>query len=301
MHHFYDWNSRVAWSSKLHIESYNATMNKHQADAPKLVTKLKTLDPRYTQITILAALSTLGLFWFEIGLGASQLIVSIASCLIVQAIMSGFYRCSFEWRSALITGFSLALLLRLNDPLWAFVAALLAIVSKFCLRLNQRHIFNPANFAIVFLISCGAPVWLSPGQWGSESLMALLLVVLGCSVLSQTRQWDIAFVFLGLYFSALLSRALYLGDDVSIPLHQIQSSALLIFAFFMMSDPRTIPSQFWGRCLFAAAVCLITLYLQFEWHNRAALFYALFCTSLLYGAARLIHSRKGKTYVTASC
>ena len=44
------------------------------------------------------------------------------------------------------------------------------------------------------------------------------------------------------YGLLLIGRALWLGDPLSIPLHQLQNGALLIFAFFMISDPKTTPN-----------------------------------------------------------
>ena len=239
-------------------------------------------DPRYTQIAILLCLVGLGATLFQVNITFSQLSLSVITALLSQYGFSLAYEKSFDWRSPLITGLSLSLLLRMNDPLWAVIAAFIAISSKFILRAPQRHIVNPANFAIVVLLLCGAEIWVSPGQWGSGWVMGLFLVVLGVSVLTQTRQWDIAFVFLVFYAVLLLARALYLNDGFAIPLHQLQSGALLIFAFFMLSDPKTIPANILGRSVFAALVALIAFYLQFNWYVREAIFYALFTASWLY-------------------
>jgi Na+-translocating ferredoxin:NAD+ oxidoreductase RnfD subunit len=49
----------------------------------------------------------------------------------------------------------------------------------------------------------------------------------------------------------------------SIPLHQLQNGALLIFAFFMISDPKTTPDAAAGRVLYAALVAGIAFIIQF--------------------------------------
>lgn len=188
----------------------------------------------------------------------------------------------FDWRSALITGFSLALLLRVDQLYFVVIAAVLAISSKFLIRIADRHIFNPANFAIVVLLLSGADVWVSPGQWGNGLLLAFLLCVLGLTVLTQTRQWDIAFSFLLMFGGLVFGRAIYLGDELSIPLHQLSSSALLIFAFFMISDPKTIPVTRLGRFIFSAVVAAVAFYLRFYHYNNEAIFYALFCVCFIY-------------------
>ena len=71
------------------------------------------------------------------------------------------------------------------------------------------------------------------------------------------------------------SRALWLGDPLSIPLHQLQNGALVLFAFFMISDPKTTPDTRLGRILFAGLVALGAWYVQFVWYWGNALLWSL--------------------------
>jgi Na+-translocating ferredoxin:NAD+ oxidoreductase RnfD subunit len=71
-----------------------------------------------------------------------------------------------------------------------------------------------------------------------------------------------------------------LGDPWAIPLHQIQSGALLIFTFFMITDPRSTPNSRSGRIVFALAIAALGHWLMFYGQNRLALFYALMIVSL---------------------
>ena len=79
----------------------------------------------------------------------------------------------------------------------------------------------------------------------------------------------------------LLLRAGWLGDPFAIPLHQLQSGSLLIFAFFMISDPRTSPDARLGRFLFAASVAVLGHYMAFFMQMRPALYVALIALSPL--------------------
>ena len=85
---------------------------------------------------------------------------------------------------------------------------------------------------------------------------AALLAFFAILVLGAARRSDIAIFFLGSHAALLLARAVWLGDPLAIPLHQLQSGSLLIFAFFMISDPRTSPDSRLGRFIFAASVAL---------------------------------------------
>jgi Na+-transporting NADH:ubiquinone oxidoreductase subunit NqrB len=157
----------------------------------------------------------------------------------------------------------------------------IAIGSKFVFRIDGKHIWNPAGFAIVVLLFGANGVWISPGQWGSTVWFAALLCFFAILVLHAARRSDIAIFFLGSHAALLLARAWWLGDPWAIPLHQLQSGSLLIFAFFMISDPRTSPDARLGRFLFAFSVALLGHYMTFFMQMRPALYIALFALSPL--------------------
>jgi enediyne biosynthesis protein E5 len=157
----------------------------------------------------------------------------------------------------------------------------IAIGSKFVFRIGGKHIFNPAGFAIVVLLASAHGVWISPGQWGSTVWFAALLCFFAILVLRAARRSDIAIFFLASHAALLFTRAGWLGDPFAVPLHQLQSGSLLIFAFFMISDPRTTPDSRLGRFIFALSVALFAHYLAFFMQMRPALYVALIALSPL--------------------
>jgi enediyne biosynthesis protein E5 len=58
--------------------------------------------------------------------------------------------------------------------------------------------------------------------------------------------------------------------------HQVENGALLLFAFFMISDPRTAPDHPRGRIAHAALVAAIAYVWQFQLYRTNALLWALF-------------------------
>ena len=173
----------------------------------------------------------------------------------------------FDPLSALITSLSLTLLLRTNSVALAALAAAIAIGSKFLVRFNGKHVFNPANVALVVLMLASDRAWVSTGQWGSAALGAFALVCLGFIVLTRAKRAETTLSFLGAYAALLLGRALWLGDPLTIPLHQLQNGALLIFAFFMISDPMTTPNRASGRVLYGALVAALAVVIQYGYYE----------------------------------
>jgi Na+-translocating ferredoxin:NAD+ oxidoreductase RnfD subunit len=238
-------------------------------------------DARHWQI---AALGTLVLYSFiYLDFGAKPLLsfVALASVLLTQWICAKLWRRPFEWRSGLITGLSLSLLLRTGDIWIMALAAVLAIASKFVIQHRGKHLFNPAAFGIVFVLLATHGAWVSPGQWGASIWVAALVFLLGGAVLTHAPRLDTAAAFLAAHFALLLARASWLGDPFTIPLHQMMTGSLLVFAFFMITDPRTTPNSRLGRILFAVIVAGLSHWLAFFAQVRPALYFSLLAVSLL--------------------
>jgi enediyne biosynthesis protein E5 len=237
-------------------------------------------DARYFQIAALSTLLAINFVWIDFGAKPLHSALAITSALAAQAACSRWFGLPrIDLRSALITGLSLSLLLRADEPWLPAVAGIVAIASKFVLRIDGKHIWNPAGFAIVALLLTSGGVWISPGQWGASVWFGSLVAFLAILVLRASQRSDVALFFLGSHAALLVARALWLGDPLAIPLHQLQSGSLLIFAFFMISDPRTTPDSRLGRLVFAAAVALLAHYLAFFMQMRPALYVALIALS----------------------
>jgi Na+-translocating ferredoxin:NAD+ oxidoreductase RnfD subunit len=225
-------------------------------------------DPRYYQIIVLSLLLTYGIAVLDFGIRWQNALLIVLTATGVQYF---FTRClslpRFDPLSSLITSLSLTLLLRTDDAMFAVIAASLAIGSKFLIRYRGKHIFNPANFALVSLMLLSDHAWVSSGQWGSAAIGAFVLACLGFLVLTRARRAETTIAFIAIYAAMLFARAAWLDDPFSIPLHQLQNGALLIFAFFMISDPKTTPNSAGGRVLFAALVASVAYTIQFIYYQ----------------------------------
>jgi len=233
-------------------------------------------DPRHYQIGVLSSLILIGLFAYSFRLPWWHVVGCVGATLGTQALADRFIaHRPFDPRSPLISALSLTLLLRTGSVSLSILAGVLAVGSKYILRWRGKHIFNPANFGLVIVSLTFGAAWISPGQWGAAPIFAVLLLGLGGIVTGKAKRWDVSLALLGSYAALLFGRALWLGDPFAIPIHQLQSGALLIFAFFMISDPKTTPDARVGRVLFAALVATVGFSIQFGLHNSAGIILAL--------------------------
>jgi Na+-translocating ferredoxin:NAD+ oxidoreductase RnfD subunit len=239
-------------------------------------------DPRLYQIATLGAL----LFWGIARLGfdvtPERVAVVLAAALATQALGTRLARLPrFDPRSALISGLSLCLLLRTESIALAATAAALAVGSKFVLRWRGKHLFNPTNFALVVLLLTTREAWISPAQWGTATAFAFALAGAGGLVVHRAARGDTALAFLAFYGGLLLARSVYLGEPLAIPLHRLESGGLLLFAFFMITDPKTTPDSRVGRVVFAALVAGAAWWIQFHWFRTNGLLWSLAAASLV--------------------
>lgn len=249
-------------------------------------------DPRGLQIAVLGLLTLYGSLVLDIGLQPGPAGAGVAAALATQLAACRCRGIPFDWRSPLITGLSLALLLRTGQPWLAPAAGVIAIASKFLLRADGRHFFNPSALAIAVVLLASDAAWIAPGQWGNGAFLGLLIGVCGIVVLSRARRMDIGLVFLGLWSALALGRGLYLGDPPAIALHGLGNGALLLFSFFMISDPKSTPLSWPGRLVFALAVASVAGWLRYGLYLPEALVLALVaCAPLVPLIDRLLPGR----------
>jgi Na+-transporting NADH:ubiquinone oxidoreductase subunit NqrB len=239
-------------------------------------------DPRYYQIAVLFSLLLYGVGWLEFDIGAYGIAILLSAVTAAQFLCTKLFSSStFDCRSALISGLSLCLLLRTNDSTLMILTAVITIASKFLLQWNGKHIFNPTNFGIIATLALTGRVWVSPAQWGSQLYFAFLVACLGGIVIHRAMRSDVSLAFIFFYAGILFLRALWLGDPWSIPTKQLQSGALLLFTFFMISDPKTTPDSRSGRILFALLVAAAAAYVQFALYRTNGLLWSLAICSML--------------------
>jgi Na+-transporting NADH:ubiquinone oxidoreductase subunit NqrB len=260
-----------------------------------ILERLARHDPRLYQIGALASLLLYGMAFLGFDVSPARIALLISAALAVQLACSRLFGLrSVEVRSALISALSLCLLLRTNSALLAAFAAFVTIASKFLLRWNGKHVFNPTNFGLVATMLLTDRVWVSPGQWGSAAFFAFSIACAGILVVRRAARSDVTLAFLGFYALLVLARSLALGEPLAIPLHRLESGALLLFSFFMISDPKTTPDSRAGRILFALLVAGGAAFVQFRLFRTNGLIWSLAALSLFVPVIDLV--LRGRRY-----
>jgi Na+-transporting NADH:ubiquinone oxidoreductase subunit NqrB len=235
-------------------------------------------DIRDYQILFLSLFLVLGIGTRDWTLRPELIGVAIATCLLTQWFLSSVIsqEQKLNIRSALITSLGLSLLLRADHWTTMALAAVSAIASKFFFQVGHKHFFNPANFGIITALLLTSDAWVSPGQWGEDWWYGLLFVGTGGMIVQRVGRWDTTAAFLGSYSLLEAIRNLWLGWTWDVYWHRLMSGSLLLFALFMVTDPRSIPNARIGRIVWTVCIAIVTFILRNYFFISSAVFWALF-------------------------
>ena len=251
---------------------------------PVLLPKFR--DPRLHLAAVIITLQVLGQTAFDFSLSIAQILIAIGTCGVLEIGIAFFRQHVIMWpASALLTGNGVAFILRVPGTphgdwwslkgAWIFAAtAAVSLLSKHVIRWRGRHIFNPSNFGLVlcFLVLSEQRAEPLDFWWGPMSLwlaLAIALIVLGgLTILSRLRLLFIAGGF-WLAFAAGIGVLAASGHSMTARWHLgpitgwsfwwllVTSPEILIFLFFMITDPMTIPKGRVARGVYAVCVGLL--------------------------------------------
>ena len=243
-------------------------------------------DPRLHLAAVIVSLQILGQVAFEFRLSIAQILVSLLTCAVLEVGIAMRRQHVILWpASALLTGNGVAFILRVPgtehgdwwsmNGWWIFAGtAAVSLLSKHLIQFRGGHIFNPSNFGLVLCFLLLGPEHADPLAfwWGPMSFwLALALAIIiggGFAILRRLRLLHIAVIF-WLTFVASIAVIAASGHDMTANWHVgpvsdwyfwrvlAFSPEILVFLFFMITDPKTIPAGKVGRRVYAVAIGLL--------------------------------------------
>ena len=199
--------------------------------------------------------------------------VSIATELILGKLVVG------KWpnvASAYITGISVGILLR-SPAFWPYaLCAMIAITSKYVLRVKNRHIWNPSNFGIcVVLFLAAESVTTLSIQWGNSLWAMLVIWSLGSVIIWRLKRFHICVTYVLSFLLFAIMRGWIVGDPIVSEISPITGPEYQLFIFFMITDPKTTVRSRSGQMIVAFLVAVVEMLFRLNSCIYAPL-YALF-------------------------
>ena len=234
-------------------------------------------DHRYLAPALVTCVLLTGQISFGFLESWSRTLLAIATAIGVElVIVRVLYGKWPHLASAYVSGISVGMLVR-SPAFWPYaLCSAISISSKYVLRVEGRHIWNPTNFGVVAMLVLAADrvAGLSV-QWGNNLLPMMIVWIFGAVILRMVGRLHITLTYVASFLLFAVVRAGVTGHPFLSEVAPITGPMYQLFIFFMITDPKTTAGPKWAQSLVAflvAAVEAIFRLLEFV----HAPFYALF-------------------------
>jgi Na+-translocating ferredoxin:NAD+ oxidoreductase RnfD subunit len=250
---------------------------------------------RYVPPAFITLILLVGQIGFGILDSYINLIAAIVSAMVVEIILARLILGTWKnLASAYITGISVGILIRSN-VIWPYIiTAVLSVMSKYVLRYRGRHLWNPSNFGISWMLFLNtmSVAGLSI-QWGSNLAAVAVIWILGLVIVNRAKRLHVTIAYVISFTVLAYIRCLITGDTFLAELSPLTGPMYQLFIFFMITDPPTSVSTRKGRIIVVILVAIVEFILRLD-HLIYAPFYALFLVGPLarFIDLRMNHSKQ---------
>jgi Na+-translocating ferredoxin:NAD+ oxidoreductase RnfD subunit len=273
---------------------------------PVLLPKIR--DPRLHLAATIISLQVIGQVGFHFRVSIAQILIAILTCAVLEVGIAMRKQHVLLWpASAMLTGNGVAFVLRVPGTQhgdwwstrgwWIFAGtAAVSLLSKHVLTFRGNHIFNPSNIGLVlcFLLLPVTKAEPLDFWWGPTSIwLALALGVIlagGITILSRLSLLRVALSFWATFAIGIAILAAS-GHQMTARWHLgpigglsfwwllVTSPEILVFLFFMITDPKTAPRGPRARTTYAVSIGIVATLLiapmRTEYWSKVALLSAL--------------------------
>jgi Na+-transporting NADH:ubiquinone oxidoreductase subunit NqrB len=234
-------------------------------------------DQRYLAPALITCVLVAGQISFGFLESWSRTFLAIATAISVELlIVRLLYGKWPHLASAYVSGISVGILVR-SPAFWPYaLCSAISITSKYVLRVDGRHIWNPTNFGVVAMLVLAADTVASLSvQWGNNLLPMVIVWIFGAIILRMVGRLHITLTYVASFVAFAVVRALVTGNPFLGEVAPITGPMYQLFIFFMITDPKTTVGPKWAQSVVAFLVAgLEAIFRLMEFVH--APFYALF-------------------------
>jgi hypothetical protein len=272
-------------------------------------------DSRLHVAAVIVTIHVLGQVALDFHVSVPQILAAVLTCAVIEVALTFRKSRAFVWpASAMLTGSGVALILRVPSTppgdhwtthrwyVFAGVAAA-SLLTKYLIRYRGSHLFNPSNIGLVaaFLVLGSTQVepldfWWSPLD--GPMILAYAVILIGGVLITRRLHllataatfWGGLAAGVGLIAASghcMVARwafAPVCGFDFWWVI--VTSPEVLIFLFFMLTDPKTVPPGRVSRIVFALVLAVVSTILVAPQTNEFGTKVAVLGSLVIVCAAR---------------
>ena len=236
-----------------------------------------TFDKRYLAPVLVTFVLIAGQVSFGFLESWSRTALAIGTSILLELVYGRVFLGSWpHLASAYVSGISVGMLVRSPDY-WPYaVCSALAITSKYLIRMDGRHIWNPSNLGIVALLVLAADTVASLSvQWGNNLLPMVIVWCFGAVIINSLGRFHITLTYVVSFIVLAALRSGITGHPFLSEVAPITGPMYQLYIFFMITDPKTTVHGKGPQMLVVFLVAVVEAILRlFEFVH--APYYALF-------------------------
>ena len=229
---------------------------------------------------------------FAIKAVPTTLIIAVAACSLLDIAIKGFVlKKGFRFSaSAAISGIIIGSIAPSTLSATAIAAVLaasvVAIASKYIIKIKGRHIFNPATLGLLVSLS----LFKLGDEWWAASGFNFARFAIPVTFLLIIANYKAGKLKVSIPFLTVISVLYATTQFINVPftaygIFTFFSSLPFYFAFIMLSEPKTSPNAPREQIVFGVALAVIVFALDTQ-HVRFPLFIALLAGNLAFALYR---------------
>jgi Na+-transporting NADH:ubiquinone oxidoreductase subunit NqrB len=250
-------------------------------------------DKRYLAPILITCVLVAGQLSFGFLESWSRTALAIVTSILFELVLSRIF--VGKWphlASAYVTGISVGILVR-SPEYWPYaLCSALSIASKYAIRIDGRHIFNPSNLGIVAMLVLASDTVASLSvQWGNNLLPLVVVWFFGAAIIASVGRFHITFTYVVSFVVFSFLRSGITGHPWLSEVAPITGPMYQLFIFFMITDPKTTVRTFRGQCGVAFLVAAVEASFRLlQWVH--APYYALFVVGPITNLVEIAADRR---------
>jgi Na+-translocating ferredoxin:NAD+ oxidoreductase RnfD subunit len=248
-------------------------------------TWLERIDNRFLPPLLITSILITAHFTFGILEAYERTAVAIVSAIGAEMVLGRITHGRWPHpASAYISGISVGILVR-SPFLWPyFFASVISILTKYVLRLDGRHLWNPSNFGVsAVLFLAPQTVSLLSIQWGNNIWPMAVIWALGFVIVWRVGKLHVSAAYVASFLVFALVRSAITGNPWQATIAPITGPMYQLFIFFMVTDPKVAVRSKTGQVVVVVLVAFVEMLLRLN-----EVIYAPFYSLFLVGPAALL-------------
>jgi hypothetical protein len=256
---------------------------------------LDRIDKRYLAPILVTIVLLTGQLTFGFLESWSRTFLAIATSIAVELVLGRLFSGSWpHLASAYISGISVGMLVR-SPELWPYaLCSTLSITSKYVLRMDGRHLWNPSNLGIVAMLVLAADT-VAPlsVQWGNALLPMVVVWCFGTVIIHALGRFHVTLTYVASFLVFAALRSAVTGHPFLAEAAPLTGPMYQLYIFFMITDPRTSVHPKWAQCLVAFLVAVVEAILRLFQFVHAP-YYALFLVGPAANVIEIVLARRAR-------